>query len=651
MGEAAASTEEATSTSTSATTTTNTNGVVEPGQKCEIKALEERHNKQGELELIECGAFAKGSKERFEDYALVTKQVFNKDSTLRTANLQVNSPHILRILRKVVGVYSTQPAGFDVPITEEAPFALFYHYKAELARYEGQDEAVRQHHRILIDWIDAELGPVSADAEKLIAKGYITFPLLWTIFKTGELQFASHQGHPRLYRLDTAVYKETANKGQMFEVRCSYVDYNGTAVGRARETIQLFDRIHFTGKSPSKITSLPVAPRKFVGNEDLEAVLAARGQRMLEFKGILVMQYEGLLEYLKMPPYSWWGPACERDGVWTPISIAGRVVVDKKTFYEDFVDQSEAVEATDPPASEAQNVYLQSSAALSADDTDYTDPMLCPPFTLGYALDRKVWCRLFIDNLHPIAWAPDPMASLILPDTQKRLLRALVRSHVFPTQARDEWALKGKGLVILLHGTPGSGKTLTAETAAEYTHKALLKISLSELKDDERLEENMIKFQRYASTWQAIILIDEADVFLEARTSNGHDSAERNGLVAVFLRTLEYSQGIIFLTTNRITAFDAAIRSRVHLALQYRAPDTDARRQLWRQQLAGGEDALVEELARAPMNGREIANGIHTARTLAREEGGPLGAEQLRVVVRAWREFGAQLGEGGEGGG
>ena len=251
----------------------------------------------------------------------MTKQIFNKDSTLRTANVQVNSPHLLLILREVVGVYSTQPAGFDVPITEEAPFALFYHYKSELAQYETTDEVVKQHLQVLLDWIDAELGPVCAEADKLIKKGYITFPLLWTIYKTGELQFSSHQGHPRLYKLDTAVYKETANKGQLFEVSCSYVDYNGTSVGRARETINMFDRVHFTGKSPSKIATLPVSPRKFIDDEDLEERLTVRGERMLSFKGILVMQYSGLLEYLKMPLYSWWGPVCEWDGVWTPTSV------------------------------------------------------------------------------------------------------------------------------------------------------------------------------------------------------------------------------------------------------------------------------------------------------------------------------------------
>lgn len=43
---------------------------------------------------------------------------------------------------------------------------------------------------------------------------------------------------------------------------------------------------------------------------------------------------------------------------------------------------------------------------------------------------------------------------------------------------------------------------------------------------------NLRTFQRYATTWRAIVLIDEADVFLEARTSGGKDAAQHNGLVA-----------------------------------------------------------------------------------------------------------------------
>jgi hypothetical protein len=43
----------------------------------------------------------------------------------------------------------------------------------------------------------------------------------------------------------------------------------------------------------------------------------------------------------------------------------------------------------------------------------------------------------------------------------------------------------------------------------------------------------------------------------------------RNGVVSVFLRTMEYCQGIMLLTTNRVTGFDPAALSRIHLKLKY----------------------------------------------------------------------------------
>lgn len=88
--------------------------------------------------------------------------------------------------------------------------------------------------------------------------------------------------------------------------------------------------------------------------------------------------------------------------------------------------------------------------------------MLCPPYVYGFSLDMKEWCKFFIDSLQDIEWAASAMDKLILPDAQRRLIRSLVTSHRFPEQARDEAHLKGKGLIVLLHGSPGSGKTLTA---------------------------------------------------------------------------------------------------------------------------------------------------------------------------------------------
>jgi hypothetical protein len=90
------------------------------------------------------------------------------------------------------------------------------------------------------------------------------------------------------------------------------------------------------------------------------------------------------------------------------------------------------------------------------------DPRLCPSYVYGFSFEKKEWCKFFVDCLSEINWKKDALDSLILPAPQKRLLQGLVTGHKFPDQARDQTGLKGKGLVVLLHGAPGSGKTLTA---------------------------------------------------------------------------------------------------------------------------------------------------------------------------------------------
>jgi hypothetical protein len=95
-------------------------------------------------------------------------------------------------------------------------------------------------------------------------------------------------------------------------------------------------------------------------------------------------------------------------------------------------------------------------------DDGNLDPILCPSFVYGFSLQRKIWCRFFIDCITPVQWKPSPMKNLILPQRQKSILMALTASHQFPIGVREQIEQKGKGLVILLHGTPGSGKTLSA---------------------------------------------------------------------------------------------------------------------------------------------------------------------------------------------
>jgi len=99
-------------------------------------------------------------------------------------------------------------------------------------------------------------------------------------------------------------------------------------------------------------------------------------------------------------------------------------------------------------------------------------------------------------------------------------------------------------------------------------------VSAGELGTDSRfLESELQKILDICHAWGAILLLDEADVFLEKR--NMHD-IHRNALVSIFLRQLEYFQGILFLTTNRVEVSKAYLainwwkHSRITYFLTYR---------------------------------------------------------------------------------
>lgn len=106
---------------------------------------------------------------------------------------------------------------------------------------------------------------------------------------------------------------------------------------------------------------------------------------------------------------------------------------------------------------------------------------------------------------------------------------------------------------------------------------------------------------------RAILLLDDADVFLEKRSS---DNRIRNSLVAVFLRKLEYCPGILFLTTNRVSEFDDAFLSRIHLPPKYINLNREDRRVVWLSHLKrAGVRIGIEELdslIRVELNGRLV---------------------------------------------
>lgn len=156
--------------------------------------------------------------------------------------------------------------------------------------------------------------------------------------------------------------------------------------------------------------------------------------------------------------------------------------------------------------------------------------------------------------------------------------------------------------------------------------------------DPIKIEGNLTRHFRRAKSWGAVLLIDEADIFMERRTSS---DLVRNSLVAGnvffpkycphcidkqkgFLRALEYYDGILFLTTNRVGAFDDAFISRIHIQLYYKPFGEEDRRAVWqtfvdklsadrgkyiRLNVAAKEYIFSKGVCSMNWSGREIRNG------------------------------------------
>ena len=174
--------------------------------------------------------------------------------------------------------------------------------------------------------------------------------------------------------------------------------------------------------------------------------------------------------------------------------------------------------------------------------------MLLPLRIYGYAMLNRKWFPLNINLVNDISPGQAHITAaryedLVLPDGHKKLLQAIVKNQVRdPKQTRsgrkgdlDEFQMdvvkgKGKGLIILLHGAPGVGKTSTAECVAAQLRRPLLPITCGDISTKvNKAEETLQEFCRLADRWRCVLLLDEADVFLAKREKG---DITRNGLVS-----------------------------------------------------------------------------------------------------------------------
>lgn len=180
------------------------------------------------------------------------------------------------------------------------------------------------------------------------------------------------------------------------------------------------------------------------------------------------------------------------------------------------------------------------------------------------------------DNMTAHEYDKSLRDKLVLPPTHRDLLDVLTTD--LDAFINDFIEGKSAGNVILCKGIPGVGKTLTAEVYAELIERPLYAIHSGALGTTAGdIEENLRTVFQRGNRWDCVLLLDEADVFVVQRGNN----IEQNAIVAEFLRTLEYFNGLLFMTTNRPNDIDEAIISRCAAIIDFEPPSASDAAAIW----------------------------------------------------------------------
>ena len=264
------------------------------------------------------------------------------------------------------------------------------------------------------------------------------------------------------------------------------------------------------------------------------------------------------------------------------------------------------------------------------------------------ALIHRCCYRQSIHRLGELATQVEPSHTwddVVLPEAQKNLMRRACGHIRYRHQVSARWGFQDKvgygwGLSILFVGSPGTGKTMSAQVIARELNMELYKINLSQIvsKYIGETEKNLRALFSEAKNASCILFFDECDALFGKR-SEVKDSHDRNANVEVayLLQQIEEFDGVCILATNLVGNIDAAFMRRITYVVHFPFPDPPAREAIYRGLIPAGapvaEDVDWRFLGeRFELSGGHIKNIVLSAAFMAAGEGAPIG---MRHLLRA----------------
>ena len=254
----------------------------------------------------------------------------------------------------------------------------------------------------------------------------------------------------------------------------------------------------------------------------------------------------------------------------------------KDDWYSGFIDTSKSdniIEYYHVVNDNVDNNYRIVTSEDCSRYKDHSESYMLPilPFIKCFNLDSYCDCLVHVNDIEDYVYDKSLRDKLVLPKSHKELLDILVNNvSILKGDIIDN---KGNGTVVILEGPPGCGKTLTTEVYSELMEKPLYKVNAGQLGVDAKdMDNNLRSVLSKAARLGCILLIDECETFVRKR---GNDLVQ-NSIITTFLRQIEYFDGIMFLTSNKIKDIDDVILSRCIAAIKYELLKTENAKKIWK---------------------------------------------------------------------
>ena len=254
---------------------------------------------------------------------------------------------------------------------------------------------------------------------------------------------------------------------------------------------------------------------------------------------------------------------------------------------------------------------------------------------------------------------PYRLDDLVAPERTCELLKEALAQVRYRPRVIDEWGFAAKhanvtNLCVLLHGPPGTGKTMAASIVANELSLPLYRVDISAVlsKYIGETEKNIAQLFDWAESMNVVLFLDECESLFSKRTET-KDSHDRfaNMQVGFVLQRIESYSGLVILATNLMGNMDKAFMRRFRFIIEFPSPTSEERLRLWRhifpEKVRLDADVDFELLAeKASISGGYIRNAAISAAFLAAQDGGTVKmAHLVKAVAREYDKLGRLFSE------